>query len=69
MGRCLHCGSNGNTKWWETMMFGKEDWSTFVENLLKRLHLPAILDYLAKPRVTVARTEEEEKKVNDDKIA
>ena len=60
---------NGNTKWWETMMFGKEDWSIFVEKLLKRLHLPAILDYLAKPRVSVARTEEEETKVNNDRIA
>eukprot|EP00959_Pyramimonas_sp_CCMP1952_P393630 8248202-Pyramimonas_sp.AAC.1 len=51
------------------MQFGKEDWSIFVEKLLKRLNLPAILDYLAKPRVTVARTEEEEKKINDDRIA
>eukprot|EP00959_Pyramimonas_sp_CCMP1952_P250628 5238697-Pyramimonas_sp.AAC.1 len=42
---------------------------SLMEKLLKRLHLPAILDYLAKPRVTVARSEEEEKTINDDKIA
>eukprot|EP00959_Pyramimonas_sp_CCMP1952_P225850 4722742-Pyramimonas_sp.AAC.1 len=60
---------NGNTKWCETMQFGREDWSIFIEKLLKRLHLPAILDYLAKSRVTVARSEEKEKKNNDDKIA
>eukprot|EP00959_Pyramimonas_sp_CCMP1952_P270604 5656988-Pyramimonas_sp.AAC.1 len=51
------------------MQFGKEDGSIFIEKLLKRLHLPAILDYLAKPRVTVVRSEEEEKNINDDKIA
>eukprot|EP00959_Pyramimonas_sp_CCMP1952_P317055 6636129-Pyramimonas_sp.AAC.1 len=51
------------------MQFGREDWSIFVEKLFKTLHLPAILDYLAKPRVTVARSEEEEKTINDDKIA
>eukprot|EP00959_Pyramimonas_sp_CCMP1952_P328010 6866960-Pyramimonas_sp.AAC.1 len=51
------------------MTFGKEDGSIFVEKLLKILHLPAILDYLAKPRVSVARAEEEEMKVNNDRIA
>eukprot|EP00959_Pyramimonas_sp_CCMP1952_P470555 9496850-Pyramimonas_sp.AAC.1 len=51
------------------MQFGREDWSVLIEKLFKRVHLPAILDYLVKPRVTVARSEEEEKKTNDDNIA
>eukprot|EP00959_Pyramimonas_sp_CCMP1952_P069564 1452180-Pyramimonas_sp.AAC.1 len=51
------------------MQFGREDWSVFIEKLLNRLHLPAILDYLAKPRMTVARSEDDEKNIHADKIA
>eukprot|EP00959_Pyramimonas_sp_CCMP1952_P302413 6327760-Pyramimonas_sp.AAC.1 len=47
------------------MQFGREDWAVFIEKRLKMLHLPAILDYVAKPRVTVARSGEEEKNIDD----